>query len=123
MKSLALLVLALAGSAHADLYKCPSLTGSSYQETPCALGGQRLTIEKQAPNPRADFERAIRVGHTLIGMTADEATRAWRRPDKVNRTVGDGYVYEQWVFYGQDMTQYLYFTNGILTSVQTPVLK
>ena len=49
-------------------------------------------------------------------MTKEEVEASlWGLPEKVNRTVTQYSVHEQWV-YGQG--QYLYFTDGILTSFQ-----
>ena len=50
----------------------------------------------------------------LIGMTAEQATLAWGKPNRVNRTVGSWGVHEQWI-YG---STYLYFDNDKLTSYQ-----
>lgn len=51
-----------------------------------------------------------------LGMSAQDALdSSWGRPEKVNRTTNSSGVREQWV-YGSG--SYLYFTNGVLTSIQ-----
>ncbi|MGE7999868.1 hypothetical protein ACQKOF_14545 [Lysinibacillus sp. NPDC093190] len=51
-----------------------------------------------------------------IGMTKEEVEASlWGQPETINRTVTEYSIHEQWV-YGQG--QYLYFTDGILTSFQ-----
>ncbi|PKO40140.1 MAG: hypothetical protein CVU33_02975 [Betaproteobacteria bacterium HGW-Betaproteobacteria-6] len=126
MKKLSVVALFLAFNAHADLYKCPSASGTSYQEKPCAGGGQKINIEAPPDgSPRAEVAQAISLQRVLIGMTEAEVIRSWGRPDKVNRTRGAGYVSEQWVYErgGISSSQYLYFDNGILKSLQTPAEK
>lgn len=52
-----------------------------------------------------------------IGMTAERVLQSsWGRPEQVNRTVRADSVREQWVYPG--MRSYLYFENGILTTIQ-----
>lgn len=53
----------------------------------------------------------------VIGMTADFVKKctSWGKPDSVNRTTNTYGVREQWV-YGH--TSYLYFKDGVLTSIQ-----
>lgn len=51
-----------------------------------------------------------------LGMTREEVEASlWGKPDKINRSVSQYSEREQWV-YGRG--QYLYFTDGILTSFQ-----
>lgn len=50
-----------------------------------------------------------------IGMTAEQCRAAWGRPQDINRTSASYGVHEQWVYDGHD---YLYFENGILTTIQ-----
>ena len=52
-----------------------------------------------------------------IGMTQDRVLQSsWGKPESVNRTIYPSGTREQWV-YGNG--HYLYFENGILTSIQT----
>lgn len=52
-----------------------------------------------------------------IGMTAERVLQSsWGRPDHVNRTITARGAREQWVYPG--MRNYLYFENGVLTSIQ-----
>ncbi len=123
MTKLAFAALFLAFNAHADLYKCPSASGTSYQEKPCATGGVKIEVEAPVPNQRQYFSNLASLGQVVIGMTEAEVLRAWGRPEKVNRTKGDGWVSEQWIYDGQYGNQYLYLTNGVLENVQKPVKK
>lgn len=51
-----------------------------------------------------------------IGMTQQEVLDSmWGEPERINRTVTENHVYEQWVY---GYPNYLYFTDGILTSIQ-----
>lgn len=57
----------------------------------------------------------IMKGSVYIGMTKDMAIEAWGKPTKVNTTTTAYGVHEQWV-YGN--SNYLYFDDGKLTSIQ-----
>lgn len=52
-----------------------------------------------------------------IGMTREQAIAAWGRPRDINRSTGSFGVHEQWV-YGEYGSGYLYFEDGVLTTVQ-----
>ncbi len=54
-------------------------------------------------------------GHVAIGMTKEMCIDAWGRPRDVNTTTGSFGVHEQWVY---NMKSYLYFENGLLTTIQ-----
>jgi hypothetical protein len=87
----------------------------------------RVAEAKRAQEREAQRQAAIRAHawpehiktaaierRVLIGMTAEQATLAWGKPNRVNRTVGRWGVHEQWI-YG---STYLYFDNDRLTSFQ-----
>ena len=49
-------------------------------------------------------------------MTQQEVRDSiWGEPESINRTVTGNHVYEQWVY---GYPNYLYFEDGILTSIQ-----
>lgn len=74
------------------------------------------SIKKKAADEKAEIAQRRREG-VQIGMTAERAMQSsWGRPARVNRTVTGSTVREQWVYPGHH--NYLYFENGILTSVQ-----
>lgn len=50
-----------------------------------------------------------------IGMTSEMCVEAWGKPNDINRTTGSWGTHEQWVY---DNDCYLYFENGILTTIQ-----
>lgn len=63
----------------------------------------------------AEIRQKIREGKIWLGMTSDMALASWGEPSDVNRTVTAIGVTEQWVY---SLGNYLYFTDGILTSWQ-----
>lgn len=64
----------------------------------------------------ADQQRAKSRG-VRIGMTKSDALAStWGKPRKINTTINAAGTHEQWVYRGSN---YLYFANGILTSIQT----
>lgn len=59
-----------------------------------------------------------------LGMSADSAKALVGSPDKINRTVTQGGVHEQWVYRPEIeegspvLTRFLYFEGGRLTALQ-----
>lgn len=58
---------------------------------------------------------AILQGKVLIGMSKSACMEAWGNPQSINRTTNIYGVREQWVYPGN---KYLYFEDGILTTIQ-----
>lgn len=57
----------------------------------------------------------IAAGQVQVGMTAQMCIDAWGKPTKINTTTSTYGTREQWVY---NHTSYLYFKDGILTSIQ-----
>lgn len=58
----------------------------------------------------------VRKQEPKLGMTKIEAENStWGKPNKINKTTNAYGVHEQWVYSGY---KYLYFDDGILTSIQ-----
>lgn len=74
------------------------------------------TLEAQIAKESAFAESARRRKEGVhIGMTEDEVRQSsWGRPESVNRTIMANGTHEQWVYSGG----YLYFEDGVLTSIQ-----
>lgn len=73
-----------------------------------------IKVAKAAALNRAEFAEKRRKG-VSIGMSQKDVEQSnWGKPQKINRTVNGYGVSEQWVYSGG----YLYFENGILTSIQ-----
>ncbi len=70
---------------------------------------------KQHPKWSERIWKAIEKGSAIIGMTEEQARMSWGEPNDINRTITRNGSSEQWV-YGS--SSYLYFTNGILDSIQ-----
>ena len=76
---------------------------------------EKKEAEEKAKREAEEKARKKREGVT-IGMTQQDVLDSmWGKPQSVNRTVTSGHVYEQWVY---GYPNYLYFTDGILTSIQ-----
>lgn len=61
-------------------------------------------------------EELKKKGGVSIGMNQDDVLKSsWGKPKKVNRTTNAYGTSEQWVYGGHN---YLYFKDGILTSIQ-----
>jgi hypothetical protein len=61
-----------------------------------------------------DQLKLIVAGKISLGMTKKQCIFSWGEPSKINRTVTHLVIHEQWVY----ESNYLYFDNGILTTMQ-----
>ena len=62
----------------------------------------------------ADTAQKIMKGYVRIGWSKDKCKESWGEPDDINTSIGSWGRYEQWCY----PNSYLYFENGILTSIQ-----
>lgn len=117
----------ISASAMAQIYQCKTSTGQVFQDKPCA-GSKELTDKvkkaqleersRKAAYERQQAEYESRV-EPKIGMTSRQAEYSkWGYPDSVNKTTNTRGIHEQWVYRGYNKSKYLYFDNGILTSIQ-----
>lgn len=71
---------------------------------------------KAKAQSEADAKALAKTQGVRIGMTQQQVLDSnWGRPNKINKTVTKYGTHEQWVYGGNN---YLYFDNGILTSIQ-----
>jgi hypothetical protein len=73
---------------------------------------RRQTYAESHPNLEQAVRNAIFNRRIITGMTQEQVTASWGRPERVRRNVYSFGVYEQWI-YG---SWYLNFKNGILTT-------
>lgn len=131
--------LAVVGGQALAVNKCKDATGKvTYQEHPCGnassaevikaapamdTGGGDVSAEERLQKIRSDNAKfdAMMSGRVMRGMTAAQVKNAWGNPSAVNQSTGSYGVNEQWVYrrvHGE--TQYIYFENGVVTSIQSP---
>jgi hypothetical protein len=63
---------------------------------------------------RDNIAAAIREHQAIIGMSPDEAKKAWGYPQHVNKSNVLGHLSEQWIY----DRGYLHFQNGVLIAVE-----
>ena len=115
-----------AGSSEPE--KCEAFQAQLSAETPAEkaartkrLEASRLATAAQVSKQPLSASSAGqcakgRRGQVSIGMSAtDVIDHGWCRPNSVNRTTTASGTSEQWVYGGRN---YLYFTDGMLTSIQ-----
>ena len=84
-----------------------------------SVGKAISNIQKKQANFIAASKEAKRLASlpgARIGMTAEQVLKetSWGKPRSINRTTTTHGTREQWVY---GYPNYLYFTNGILTSI------
>lgn len=114
--------------ANAEVYQCKVGGSLVFQDKPCKGSKEEANAirEKQTSyknaKEKSDREKAERAARKepRLGMTAEQAKKStWGYPDKTNRTTGAYGVKEQWVYNVRPgLSKYLYFDNGILTTIQ-----
>ena len=129
---LAMLLALPSASFASEVFTCTVNGKTGFQGKPCA-GSKALTekVSQAKANEKAKelakyrYEVEMRERSSRkeprIGMSADAAINSsWGYPDDVNKTVNAYGVSEQWVYRGLGYSKgrYLYFKNGILTSMQ-----
>lgn len=75
-------------------------------------------IRKEEEEKRLEFERQLaKKPNARIGMTKNQILNQsnWGQPYDINTTIDAYGTFEQWIYDGD---QYLYFTNGRLTTIQ-----
>ena len=61
-------------------------------------------------------EKCTKNGQAIIGESSKRTLKCgWGKPESINRTSTSTHVREQWVYGGRN---YLYFVDGVLTTVQ-----
>jgi hypothetical protein len=100
------------------LERIPDAYSGEFAEDILKLKGQ-ITPEKVAELKAEKDALAIankKSEGVRIGMTKNQVLESsWGRPNHVNTTTGSYGVHEQWVYNGYN---YLYFEDGILTTIQ-----
>lgn len=114
LNALFLLTALAASSAFATdpaIYVCTNAEGrKELTETNKGSGCKILELPKPDRKPARKGKGGVR-----LGMTMDEVVKSSRgRPNRVNRTINASGTTEQWVYDGG----YLYFTDGVLTTIQ-----
>lgn len=115
---LAALAIATATPAMA-VYKCKDHLGRTvYQEKACDT---KATSEKVDTTPAASgITMESSYGKIYVGMDREEVQRAWGKPDDINRTVSKYGNREQWIYErGNYRRQYVYFEDGLVTSISS----
>lgn len=71
--------------------------------------------EKAISRQPAELRNVIRSHKIKLGMTPEQVTLAWGRPQDINRTTTLGGTREQWVY---GIKSYVYFQGGVVTAIQ-----
>ncbi|RTE06771.1 hypothetical protein [Paenibacillus whitsoniae] len=68
----------------------------------------------------AKAQAAVKARQVYVGMSRSEAVLSWGKPDDMNKWTSGLGTTEQWVYRSGSLfnAQYIYFTNGVLTSIQ-----
>ncbi len=77
--------------------------------------GLLATTEQMIEQLILQIDRSRKVKKVSIGMSKEHVLLSWGKPRNINKSIGGWGVHEQWVY----PNRYLYFENGILTSIQT----
>lgn len=120
-------LILFSATSNAQVYQCKINGSLVFQDKPCAGSKEQIKQirdkqkeykDAQERREREKAEWAARK-EPKIGMTKAEAYKSsWGYPDKENVTKSDHGTSEQWVYRRGSNSQYLYFKDGILTTIQ-----
>lgn len=106
------------GQAAVDtLYPCRDHFTDPQQNALYVKAGEMMSIQaaKRADAEAAALKKQKKREGVSLGMSQEDAVdSSWGKPRKINRSIGSYGTHEQWVYDGG----YLYFENGVLTSIQ-----
>lgn len=120
-------LISICSVANAEVYQCKVGGNLVFQDKPCTGSKEQQKQIKEKQNAyknaqdRRDRENAERLARKepKIGMKKVEAYKSsWGYPDKENVTTTSNGTSEQWVYYRGSNNKYLYFNNGVLTTIQ-----
>lgn len=86
------------------------------QEIPLTEEGKK--IKEKFPTWSNDICNAVAKNRIRIGMTEEQVKASWGKPYRINTTMGAWGSSEQWVMRDSIHTDFLYFNNGVLVSIQ-----
>jgi len=115
--SLAMILSILSGCVTAESLKKLPDERLRYSSGFYAENLYRREVVGRHPDWQERTKQAILSGNVFIGMTKEQARASWGEAYKVNRTLTQYGVHEQWV-YGIYSYSFLYFDDDILTSIQ-----
>lgn len=135
----ALVITLISASPAWAVYKCMDDAGKTvYQQHPCTAtgsvgsqinatpsittGGEEDGTAQARLDAIKSFNRRFDAAanqEVMRGMTRAQVQMAWGQPSKINSSIGSYGKHEQWVYRrGAGAAQYIYFENGIVTSMQ-----
>lgn len=91
-------------------------TVTTQQEAPLTTQGKK--IKAKHPSWSNRICNTVAKKEIYVGMTAEQVKAAWGKPYKINTTIGSYGNHEQWVMSDGIGSDYVYFENGIMTSLQ-----
>ena len=95
-----------------NLLFCCSLFFGGCLDSAAQKVQRRQTYAESRPNLEPEVRYAIFNRRIITGMTQEQVTASWGRPQRIKRNIYSFGVYEQWI-YG---SWCLNFKNGILTT-------
>lgn len=103
-----------AESTGKDVYKNKVVEAEKYIKINQQAEDKRKQID--AANAAKDIAKAKKSQGVTIGMSVDDVlASSWGKPNSINTTTTSTTVRQQWVYGNRS---YLYFTNGVLTTIQ-----
>lgn len=124
---IASLLVLFSSFTYAEVYQCKINGSLVFQDKPCLGSKEQIKQIRDKQNEyknaqeRREQENAERAARKepKIGMTKNDAYKSsWGYPDKENVTTSSNGTSEQWVYRRGNSSKYLYFTNGVLTTIQ-----
>ncbi|MFW1952070.1 DUF4124 domain-containing protein [Acinetobacter beijerinckii] len=120
-------LILFSAASNAEVFQCKVNGSLVFQDKPCSgskeqakqiRDKQKEYKDAQDRRERDNAERAARKEPKIGMKKADAYKSSWGYPDKENVTTTSNGTNEQWVYRRGSNSKYLYFTNGVLTTIQ-----
>jgi len=112
--SIAVIIFVI-GMCIANIPDTSKTKSTSAPESQIALTEKGQRIKSKNPAWANKVCNTIGEKKISIGMTRDQVIAAWGRPQRINTSTHSWGTHEQWVY---DMTNFVYFRNDVMESLQ-----
>jgi hypothetical protein len=104
--------------AYADVYRCTEGGKTVYSDQRCQGAAEAtVPVPARGADPSAIGPQSeANMGRIAVGQTPLQVEMAWGRPKAKSVDIGAART-EQWIYDRQDGTAYVYFRDGIVSSV------
>lgn len=123
MRWLVIGLVAVAATAHGQVYRCNDGGRTVYSDKPCGDAAASVSVpvmpRAAEPSPDAGLQLEALRKRLAVGMTPQQVELAWGKPATIRKTTGSQGRTEEWVYGGGESTSTVRFFAGRVVSFST----